>query len=119
MSELNSKKSLKDRAKEFSVSLPFMEGREKGDASELIGTVNTIDNYGFLPDDKGQPYVVFTVKERSKKFYFGGEVLTDRMTQLEAEGYREEIEAEGLPVLMTTKKSKNGRNYTNIEFYPE
>lgn len=112
-------KSLKERAREFSVSLPFMDGREKGETQELIGTVNTIENYGFLPSDDGSMYVVFTVKERAKKFYFGGEVLTDRMTQLDAEGYRGAIETEGLPVLMTQKKSKNGRNYTNIEFYPE
>lgn len=119
MSTQTQKKSLKDRAKEFDGSLPFMEGREKGDTSELIGTVNTIDNYGFLSGDNDKEYVAFTVKERAGKFYFGGEVLTDRMIQLEAEGYREDIEREGLPVLMTQKKSKNGRNYTNIEFYPE
>lgn len=113
------KKSLKERAKEFSVRLPFMDGREKGDQKELHGSVNTICDYGFLNDDKGVAYVVFIVKERAGKFYFGGEVLTDRLAQLEAEGYREEILTDGLPILMTEKKSKNGRGYTNVEFYPE
>ena len=117
--EVKTLKSLKERAKEFSVRLPFMEGREKADVKELIGTVNTIDEYGFLPGDKGEPYAVFTVKERSKTFYFGGQVLTDQLAQLEAEGYHEAINAEGLPFLMTEKKSKNNRTYANIEFYPE
>ena len=112
-------KSLKDRAKEFSVQLPFMEGREKGDSKDLIGQVSTIVDYGFLKGDTGHDYVVFIVKERKDKFYFGGQVLTDQMGQLEAEGYHETIVDEGLPMLMTEKKSKNNRSYANVEFYPE
>ncbi len=115
----NMRKSLKERAKEFSVQLPFMEGREKGDGRDLIGTVTTIDNYGFLKGEDDRAYVVFTVRERKDFFYFGGTVLTDQMEQLEADGYRDEIETEGLPMLMTEKKSKNKRTYTAVEFYPE
>ena len=113
------RKSLRDRAKEFSVQLPFMDGRDKGDAKELIGQISTITDYGFLKGDDDNEYVVFITAERAKKFYFGGTVLTDQMQQLEAEGYREEILAEGLPVLMTEKRSKNNRSYVSVEFYPE
>lgn len=112
-------KSLRDRAKEFSVQLPFMDGRDKGDAKELVGQISTICDYGFLKGDDGREYVVFIVKERASTFYFGGTVLTDQLAQLEAEGYHDSIIEEGLPMLMTEKKSKNGRNYTNVEFYPE
>lgn len=112
-------KSLRDRAKEFSVQLPFMDGREKGDGKELLGTVNTIRDYGFLKGDDNREYVVFIVEQRSDKFYFGGTVLTDQMQQLEAEGYHDAIIEEGLPMLMTEKKSKNNRSYVNVEFYPE
>ena len=115
----NLKKALKERAKEFSVSLPFMEGREKGEMKELHGQVSTIVDYGFLTGDKGNDYVVFIVKERAKTFYFGGQVLTDQLQQLEAEGYHEDIIAEGLPVLFGEKKSKNKQTYTTVEFYPE
>ena len=115
----NMRKSLKERAKEFSVRLPFMEGREKGDTKELLGQVSTITDYGFLRDDDGREYVAFIVKERTKTFYFGGQVLTDQLQQLEAEGYRTEINEEGLPMLMTEQKSKNNRTYTAVEFYPE
>lgn len=119
------KKSLKDRAKEFSVQLPFMDGREKGDAKELVGQVTTIVDYGFLKGDAteegnaNRDYACFIVKEHSDKFYFGGTVLTDQLQQLEAEGYHDEIVSEGLPMLMTEKKSKNKRTYINVEFYPE
>lgn len=112
-------KSLKERAKEFSVRLPFMEGRDKGDLKKLAGQVSTICDYGFLTDDKGEAYVVFITKERAKEFFFGGQVLTDQLSMLDAEGYRPAIESEGLPVLFGEKKSKNGRSYTTVEFFPE
>lgn len=120
MSNSTMKKSLKDRAKEFSVQLPLMEGREKGETKELIAQVTTITDYGFLPNEAGEPYAVFTVKERPNKFYFGGSVLTARLSELEAEDYHDSIVAEGLPMLMTEAKSKkSNRAYTNVEFYPE
>lgn len=114
-----SMKPLRDRAKEFDARLPFMEGKDKGETKDLIGQVTTITDYGFLPNDQGEAYAAFIVKERPGKFYFGGTVLTDRLEQLEAEGYHEAIVEEGLPMVMTEKKAKNGRSYTNVEFYPE
>lgn len=118
--ETKSMKSLQERAKAFDVQLPFMEGRDKGETSELIGQVSTIIDYGFIPNDAGEPYVVFITAERSNKFYFGGTVLTSRMLDLENEGYHDAIVAEGLPMLLTEEKSKKSkRNYTNVKFYPE
>lgn len=120
MSNEKTLKSLKERAKEFDVQLPLMDGREKGDAKELLGQVSTINEYGFLPNEAGEPYAVFTVKERANKFYFGGSVLTARLSDLEAEGYHDLIVAEGLPVLLTEAKAKkSNRTYTNVVFYPE
>lgn len=119
MSTNEMKKSLRERAKEFDVRLPFMEGRDKGDTKELLGQVSTIVDYGFLPNEAGEMYAVFIVKERSDKFYFGGTVITDRLFKLDQDGYRAEIIAEGLPVLMAEKKSKNNRSFVNVEFYPE
>ena len=114
------RKSLRDRAKEFSVQLPFMDGREKGETKELLGQVSTITEYGFLPNENGEPYVCFIVEERKGKFYFGGAVLTDRLTQLDDEGYHEDVVEHGLPVLMTEQKAKkSNRTYTAVEFYPE
>lgn len=118
--ELKNLKSLKERAKAFDVQLPFMEGRDKGETKELIGQVSTIADYGFIPNDAGEAYVVFITKERANKFYFGGSVLTARMLDLENEGYHDAIVAEGLPVLLTEERSKKtNRSYTNVKFYPE
>lgn len=115
----NMRKSLKERAKEFDARLPFMEGRDKGDTKELLGQDSTINQYGFLPNEAGEVYAVFTVKERSDKFYFGGTVITDRLLKLDQDGYRAEIELEGLPVRMSEKKSRNNRSFVNVVFFPE
>lgn len=111
------KKSLQDRVKEFSVSLPIMEGREKGEFNRLHGSTVTITDFGFMKDDDKE-YVAFVVKEDPQYFYFGGQVLTENIQELEADGYGDEIRKSGLPVLFNTKKSKNKREYTTVEFYP-
>lgn len=115
----NERKSLRERAKQFSVQLPLMDGRDKGETKELLGTDNTIIDYGFLHNENGEPYAAFVVKERPNKFYFGGMALTDQLLQLDAEGYHDDVLAEGLPVRFTEKKSKGNRTYVNTEFYPE
>jgi hypothetical protein len=118
--EIKTLKSLKERAKAFDVQLPFMDGREKGTTDELIGNISTITDYGFIPNDAGEAYVVFITKERANKFYFGGSVLTARMMELENEGYHDAVVAEGLPMLLTNEKAKkSNRTYTNVKFYPE
>lgn len=120
MSNENIKKSLRERAKEMSAQLPIMEGRDKGEVTELLSQIVTITDYGFLPNEAGEPYAVFITKERENKFYFGGTVLTARLTELDSEGYHDAIVEEGLPTLLTPAKSKkSNRGYVNVEFYPE
>ena len=113
------RKSLRDRAKDFSVQLPFMEGREKAEIKDVMGTICTITDYGFLRGDDDREYAAFITKEHPKHFFFGGQVLTDQLQRLDEEGYRDDIVSEGLPFIMTEKRSRNGRNYVNVAFYPE
>lgn len=114
----NLRKSLKERTKEFSTTLSFMEGRKKADQKELVAQIVTIRDFGFLTGDNGE-YVAFIVDEHTDKFYFGGSVLTDQLRQLELEGYHESIVEEGLPMVLAERKSRNNRTYLNVVFYPE
>lgn len=111
------KKSLKERTKELQNTLPLMEGREKGELSGIKGHRVTITDFGFMSDGT-EDYVCFIIKE-SNCFYFGGKVLTDDLMELEQDGYGEEIRKEGLPILLEDRKSKNGRIYTSVTYYPE
>ena len=116
-------KNLKDRAKEFSILLPFMEGKDKGDLNRIVDTTVTIVEYGFLnstsDDGSDKDYICFVVKEDPQHFYFGGQVLTENMRDLDEEGFGDAIRKEGLPVQFSKKKSKNKREYTTVTFYPE
>ena len=114
----NVKKSLRERAQEMQAQLKIMQGREKGDVDDLIGVICDVDDFDFMEDD-GHKYVVFTVKEDPANFFFGGQVLTDQLLKLQEDGYLEEIQKEGLPMLLSKKMSKSKRSYTNVTFYPE
>jgi hypothetical protein len=111
-------KSLLQFAQEMTAQLELMEGREKGNADQLLNIHTTIIDYDFLTGDDGD-YVVFIVKEDKDHFYFGGGVVTDHMQKFDAAGYKEEIQQNGLPVTFEKKKSKkSGRTYTNAVFFP-
>ena len=116
----NLKKSLKERAQEMSAPvLPLMDGKDKGTTEDLIGVIVTLNDFGFLSGDDGE-YAVFTVQEEPKEFFFGGKVLTEALKEFEKDGYTESIREEGLPLVLTKKKTKDGKkNYTAVLFYPE
>lgn len=110
--------SLKQRVKQLSNNLPLMENREKAELDNILNKVVTINDYGFMNDGDNKPYVAFTVEEDKQNFYFGGQVLTEDMMELEADGYRDEIQKDGLPILLSKKTSKNKREYTTVTYYP-
>ena len=111
--------SLKDKAKSMNAGkgIEFMADRTKGNAEELQGKTVTIRDYAFITGTDGE-YVVFIIDEDPEAFYFGGKVLTDNMKEF-TEDEHSEIIAEGLPTKFDVRKSKNKRNYTSVEFYPE
>lgn len=111
--------NLRERAKQLANTLPFMEGKEKGDMDRILNMNCTIRDYGFLKDEKDKEYVCFTIDEDTQFFYFGGQVLTENMQELESDGYHASIVKEGLPVLFGTRMSKNKKEYTTVSFYPE
>ena len=111
--------SLKDKAKSMNAGkgIEFMADRTKGNAEELHGKTVTIRDYAFITGTDGE-YVVFIIDEDPEAFYFGGQVLTDNMKGF-SEDEHSEIIRDGLPTKFDVRKSKNKRNYTTVEFYPE
>ena len=108
------RKSLQDRVKQFNSGIPFMEGREPGELKDVVGRIVTIIDYGFLAQTKQskEPVAVIALKEHPEYFYFGGQVITDQLRQLDEECYGEDIRTEGLPVVFELRKSnKTGNSY--------
>lgn len=111
--------NLRDRVKQLSQKCEVMEGREKGKNIEIENKIVTLNNYDFMEDENGKPYVVYTVKEFDDLFFFGGSVLTNDIKELDKDGYKSQIQEEGLPIRITECQSKKGRKYFNVEYYPE
>ena len=108
--------TLKDYLKQKHGRLEIMEGKEKEDLKSLLEKEVTIDNFDFLHGEDGE-YVVFTIKEDKKSFYFGSTILTEELKDLENAGYKDEIIKEGLKIKLTERKSKNSsRKYIAVEF---
>lgn len=110
-------KSLQERVKELTKKLSIMEGKTKGENCELEDKIVTINDFDIIKGDND--YAVYTVKEIEDTFFFGGMVLTEQLKQLEAEGYKEAIQKEGLRVRLKECKSKKGRSYYSVEFEPK
>lgn len=102
-------------------NIDFMEGREKG--VQELGKEVTIVDFDFLSSADGD-YAVYIVKEDEKNFFFGGQVLTQKLKGLQevlSEREIEELLYHGLPVKFEEKVSKGGngkraRNYIGVEF---
>ena len=110
-------KSLQERVKELTKKLSIMEGKAKGDNTEVDGKIVTINDFDIIKGEND--YAVYTVKEIDDTFFFGGMVLTEHLKQLEAEGYKEAIQKEGLRMMLKECKSKKGRTYYSVEFEPK
>lgn len=106
-----------NKAREITATgLPFMEGKEKVELSD--NEVFTVKQYGYLKSEDGD----FVVIADDKTFAFGGSILTDAFNQLDSklqDSERNELLLNGIPLKISKKKSKNGRNYTACEFFPK
>ena len=103
--------------KQMEKQVNVMEGRTKGEIKEL--TAYLIKDFTILKDkNTDSEYSAFIVEGNDEEFFFGGAVVTDklkRITDLLTDSELEELKKEGIPVMFVTKKSKNKRNYIDME----
>lgn len=114
------KKNFMDFIGTLSNTLPFMEGKEKGDMKELIEGKKpvTIKEFGFLAGEENEDYAVVVFNEIPEKFFFAPSVLSQHLIKANDEGFTaEEIGKVG--ILFETKMSKNKRKYTNVTWLTE
>lgn len=106
--------SLKEKVKSFKKEgIAFMQGKEKGELTELFDRVVTVRNYDFIHGDDGE-YLVFIIDEDENNFYFGGSVLTSNFKEFDKDDKKEIIE-NGLKIKLQNKKGKK-HNYTSVEY---
>ena len=103
-------------AKNSGEGIKFMENRTRGELKEILNKEVILRDYDFINGKEGR-FVVFIVDGIEDKFFFGGSVITDLLDSLNPEE-KKELQAEGVPVEVYSKKSKNGREYNGMTFYP-
>ena len=94
--------------------IPFMEGREKGNLSNMLDKELHIIDYGYLHSEDGD-YAVMLFAEDDERFYFGNAIITDMLRTIDADDMKDELAAQ--PVRFVQRQAKNGkRTYTTYEF---
>lgn len=110
--------SIADKMKNILVnSIDFMEGKEKADL--VLGKEYTIIDFGELTGKDGK-FAVFTTREDKEHFFFGGQVITEKLAQLKAcltEEELKEAKEEGIKVkFIEVPKTKTNNRYIKAEF---
>ena len=115
--------NFKERAIKATTLSDLMNGRTKVSIDEMIQRFPdgfTIEDFDIVDDKKAQ-YPVFTIKEDKNICFFGGIVLMNMVNAWlvgfdDIESCREAFKKDGgLPIRMTTGKTKDGRIVTKID----
>ena len=95
--------------------IPFMEGREKGNLSDMLNYPLHIADFAFLSDEDNREYAVMVFQEDSERFYFGNSIVTEMLRTVEQDGAKPIISQRAIK--FDTRKSKQrGRTYTTFQF---
>lgn len=114
-------KTLKELAKEQNGTKETFIGRTGEKIDSILGKVVTLRDYEHRSKKKGNNYehfVAFIVDEDKEHYYNSGTKMKDFITKVEEENMVEDLQREGVPILMKKTKTSNGNTFTDITFYP-
>ena len=93
--------------------VPFMDNRDKGEFSDLIGKQLHIDQFGFIQGKDGE-YPVIAFSEIADKFFFGNAIIGEMLRTVQADGMEKELAKQ--VITFDKRKSKSGRDYYGYSF---
>lgn len=73
-----------------SKGIPFMDGKTKGDLSDIVNQPLHIDDFGFINGANGE-YAVVHFAEKRDMFYFGNAILTEMLQEVRKDGKEKEL----------------------------
>lgn len=106
---------------------PLMVDREKIDTDDIIKyypdgiTLEDYDTFSMEKDGATEEITVYTFKEEPKKFAFAGAMLKLGFNALEEtfENAHEELRKGNIKAKLSTGKTKDGKQITNVEYIEE
>lgn len=93
--------------------LDFMQTCTKANIRDIVNQVVHIDHYGIVNGRRGD-YTILHVREYPQFFYFGGEIITNVLKEVDKDGMHEALKQED--IIFTVKQSSNGNDYIAIQF---
>lgn len=110
---------LKDFVKAITTTgSPLMNGRTKVTTPEIVGQPLTMRDFDFneFTDEAGESktYPVIIFDEIPNRFYCGGKQFTDICRGLEANGLKDMLNADGLRIVVTMKRTKRGQQFAAV-----
>lgn len=114
-------KTLKELAKDQNGTKETFIGRTGEKIDSILGKVVTLRDYEHRSKKKGNNYehfVAFIIDEDKEHYYNGGTKIKDFISKVEEENMVEDLQREGVPILMKKTKTSNGNTFTDITFYP-
>lgn len=94
--------------------IPFMEGREKGNLSDMLDKPLHIVEFGFINGEDGE-YAVMAFAEDAERFYFGNSIITEMLHTVKDDGMCEELAEQAITFVKRTSRSGK-RTYTAYVF---
>ncbi len=89
--------------------VPFMEGRDKGEKSEILDKPLHIADFGFINGNDGK-FAVMLFAEIPDKFYFGNSIVTEMLEAVERDNQRQALKE--VQITFKERKAKeSGRTY--------
>lgn len=114
-------KTLKELAKEQNGTKETFIGRTGEKIDSILGKVVTLRDYEHRSKKKGNNYeqfIAFIVDEDKEHYFNGGTKMKAFISKVEEENMVEDLQREGVPILMKKTKTSNGNTFTDITFYP-
>ena len=112
------KYTLANIAREAAGGSRLMQGREKIATEDIINetlTLRDCDKVSAIDaDGTVSEYYVVVFDEYPDNYYSGGQQLTKICTAIEANGLINELNANGLKIELTRKKTAAGRRFTAV-----
>lgn len=113
--------NIRDLLKKQEITSELMTNREKGNLRDLYGEKLHLTAVDFLSNADATPYVVMVFSEYPAAFYFGGSVLTNRLTEVadmfeDLGQFNAALSKDPVEVVFSMRANKRGtKTYTVME----